>query len=66
MLPQERFESLQRKHAMLSALIEREETLPSANENYVSHLKRQKLMIKDILVGIRDDLMEREAARGRA
>jgi len=57
MLPQERFESLQRKHAMLSALIEREETLPSANETYVSHLKRQKLMIKDVLAGIRDDLL---------
>ena len=67
MMPQERLESLQRKHSMLSALIEREESLPSANDTYVRQLKRQKLMIKDILAGVRDDLMaevqERQAGR---
>lgn len=57
MLPQERLEALQRKHSMLSSLIEREEILPAANEAYVRQLKRQKLMIKDILEGIRHDLM---------
>lgn len=55
---------------MLSALIEREESLPAANESYVRQLKRQKLMIKDILSGIRDDLMdearERQQTYGRA
>jgi len=52
---------------MLSALIEREESLPSTNDNYVRQLKRQKLMIKDILAGVREDLMaelgERQAGR---
>lgn len=57
MMAQERLDSLQRKHSMLSALIEREESLPSANDTYVRQLKRQKLMIKDILAGVRDDLM---------
>ncbi len=68
MMPQERLEALQRKHSMLSALIEREETLPSSNENYVRQLKRQKLMIKDILGGIREDLLEslKETRTGRA
>ncbi|MCB1537404.1 MAG: DUF465 domain-containing protein [Rhodospirillales bacterium] len=69
-MPQERLEALQRKHSMLSALIEREESLPAANESYVRQLKRQKLMIKDILSGIRDDLMdearERQQTYGRA
>lgn len=67
MMPQERLDSLHRKHSMLSALIEREESLPSANDTYVRQLKRQKLMIKDILAGVRDDLMaevqERQAGR---
>lgn len=57
-MPQERLDSLQRKHSMLSALIEREESLPSANDSYIRQLKRQKLMIKDILSGVRADLME--------
>jgi hypothetical protein len=56
-MPQERLDALQRKHSMLSALIEREENLPSANDSYIRQLKRQKLMIKDILAGVRDDLM---------
>jgi hypothetical protein len=67
MMAQERLESLQRKHSMLSALIEREESLPSSNDTYVRALKRQKLMIKDILAGVRDDLMaevqDRQAGR---
>jgi hypothetical protein len=68
MMPQERLEALQRKHSMLSALIEREESLVSANDSYIRQLKRQKLMIKDILTGIRDDLMEevRERRTGNA
>lgn len=63
MMPQERLDALQRKHSMLSALIEREESLPSANDSYIRQLKRQKLMIKDILSGVRDDLMEEVANR---
>ncbi len=56
-MPQERLDALQRKHSMLSALIEREESIPSANDSYIRQLKRQKLMIKDILSGVRDDLL---------
>lgn len=66
MLAHERSESLQRKHSMLSALIEREESLPCTNDSYVRQLKRQKLMIKDILSGVRTDLVEEARARGRA
>jgi hypothetical protein len=62
-MPQERLDALQRKHSMLSALIEREESLPSANDSYIRQLKRQKLMIKDILAGVRDDLMGEVAQR---
>jgi hypothetical protein len=62
-MPQERLDALQRKHSMLSALIEREESLPSANDGYIRQLKRQKLMIKDILAGIRNDLLEEVASR---
>jgi len=62
MLPSERLEALQRKHAMLSSLIEREEIQPASNESYIRQLKRQKLLIKDILEGIRADLMS--APRG--
>lgn len=58
MMPQERLDSLQRKHSMLAALIEREENQPASNEGYVRQLKRQKLMIKDILEGVRDDLSD--------
>jgi|GEM_PF-1384349 len=63
MMPSERLDALQRKHSMLSALIEREESLPSANDSYIRQLKRQKLMIKDILTGVRDDLMEEVGQR---
>ncbi|MBU6235742.1 MAG: DUF465 domain-containing protein [Alphaproteobacteria bacterium] len=66
MLARERLEALQRKHGMLSMLIEREENLPSSNESYVRQLKRQKLMIKDILSGVRTDLLEEARSRGRA
>lgn len=62
MMPQERLESLQRKHSMLSALIEKEENQLTSNEDYVRKLKRQKLMIKDILEGVRGDLGEARAA----
>lgn len=66
MLPRERYEALQRKHGLLSSLIEREENLPSSNEGYVRQLKRQKLMIKDILAGVRTDLLDEARGRSRA
>ena len=66
MLAQERVESLQRKHSMLSDLIEREERQPALNEGYVKQLKRQKLMIKEILAGVRDDLMGEARERATA
>lgn len=47
MLPQERLNSLKRKHASLSALIEREQMRPGVNETYLKQLKAQKLLIKD-------------------
>ena len=47
MLPQERLDSLKRKHAQLSAMIEREQAQPGVNEIYLKQLKAQKLMLKD-------------------
>lgn len=60
-MPQERLESLQRKHSMLAALIEREESQAASNGDYIRKLKRQKLMIKDILEGVREDLTDARA-----
>lgn len=66
MLPRERTEALQRKHSALSSLIEREEASPAADENYLRQLKQQKLMIKDVLAGVRDDQAEEERGGRRA
>ena len=56
MMPQERLESLQRKHSMLDAMIEKEEHQAAVDDEYIRKLKRQKLIIKDILEGVRDDI----------
>jgi hypothetical protein len=66
MLPQERLESLQRKHEDLSFLIEREEVSPSANSIYLRKLKQQKLMVKDILAGVHEELMSEIQNRKKA
>tara|TARA_Y100001001_G_C7985079_1_gene300865 strand:- start:469 stop:678 length:210 start_codon:yes stop_codon:yes gene_type:complete len=54
MLPTERVEALRRKHMMISRQIETESKNPYVNERYVKMLKRQKLMLKEMIEGVRD------------
>lgn len=55
MLSQKRLESLQSKRAMLARQIDKEERSVSADTTLLRHLKKQKLEIKEILDGIRED-----------
>lgn len=54
MVPNERLESLRRKHNLLSQEVEREEKSAYVNDRYVKMLKRQKLIIKEMIEGVRD------------
>lgn len=54
MVPNERLESLRRKHSLLSQEVEREEKSSYVNDRYVKMLKRQKLIIKEMIEGVRD------------
>lgn len=51
--PQERLQALRAKHQILSQRIDEAQKHPSTADFYVSQLKKQKLMIKEELVGIR-------------
>lgn len=53
MKPQDRIEALQKKHALLSALIEQEENTKSADDMFIQKLKKQKLMLKDVMLSIK-------------
>jgi len=55
MLSQERLHSLQRKRAVIAQQIEEEAKSPSTDQTLLQHLKKQKLELKDIIVGIRSD-----------
>lgn len=55
MLPQERLQSLQRKRLIIASQIEEEEKSPSVDPTLLRHLKKQKLELKDIIAGIRED-----------
>lgn len=59
MLPRERVEALQKKHALLSALIEQEERSTCADDLFIQKLKKQKLMIKDVLLGMRERMQQK-------
>jgi hypothetical protein len=54
MLPKKKIESLERKHSMLSHTIEREEARRTIDPTTLRALKREKLLVKDILAGVRD------------
>lgn len=51
--PQERVQALQSKHQILSERIDEAQRHPSTADFYVRQLKKQKLMIKEELEGIR-------------
>ena len=48
----ERVDALRRKHAILAKEVERESGNAYVNERYLKMLKRQKLIIKEMIVGI--------------
>lgn len=55
MLPQERLHSLQRKRSVIAHQIEEEEKSPSMDPTLLRHLKKQKLELRDIIAGIKND-----------
>lgn len=64
MVPTERVDSLRRKHALLSQEVEREEKSAYVNDRYIKMLKRQKLIIKEMIEGVsnQDTSSAREAS----
>jgi hypothetical protein len=55
MLSQKRLQSLQNKSALLAQRIEEVERSPSVDTTMVRHLKKQKLELKEIIEGLRQD-----------
>lgn len=55
MVPAERVEALRRKHDILSNEVERESKNAYVNERYLKMLKRQKLIIKEIIEGMQEE-----------
>lgn len=55
MLSQKRLETLQSKRAFLAKKIDKEERSASIDTTMLRHLKKQKLELKEIIVGIRED-----------
>lgn len=55
MLPQKRLEALQSKCALLAKHIDKEELSVSVDTMLLRQLKKQKLELKEIIVGIRKD-----------
>jgi hypothetical protein len=55
MIKRARLESLQGKHAELEAIIEREANRPHPDELMLRRLKKQKLALRDEIVGALTD-----------
>ena len=55
MLSQKRIQSLQSKRAIIAKQVEDEEKSPSMDPTLLRHLKKQKLELKEIISGLRDD-----------
>lgn len=55
MLSQKRLQSLQNKSALLAQRIEEVERSPSVDTTMLRHLKKQKLELKEIIEGVRQD-----------
>lgn len=55
MLPQKRLQSLETKRAHLSRQIEEVERSASSDTTALRHLKKQKLELKEIIMGLRED-----------
>jgi hypothetical protein len=57
MLPQKRLEALQSKRALIAKQIDKEESSSSVDPTLIRHLKKQKLELKEIITGIRKDIV---------
>lgn len=57
-----RVQALKTRHAILSSRIEDAQKSPSINDFYLRQLKKQKLLLKEEIVGIREDSHERASA----
>jgi len=55
MLSEKRLESLQKKSILLARRIEEQEKHPSFDTTTLRHLKKQKLEIKEVMEGLKDD-----------
>ena len=62
---QSRLEALRHKHAILKSRIEEEQRRPSAAEFYLRQLKKQKLLIKEQIEGVRSGTAHKTAGNGR-
>jgi hypothetical protein len=51
--PASRIEALRHKHALLKHRIETVQSLPSTTDFYLKQLKKQKLLLKEEIEGIR-------------
>ncbi len=51
--PASRIEALRHKHAILKHRIEQMQNLPSTTDFYLRQLKKQKLILKEVIEGIR-------------
>ncbi len=51
--PISRLESLKHKHSLLKYRIEQMQNLPSTTDFYLKQLKKQKLLLKEEIEGIR-------------
>jgi hypothetical protein len=51
--PASRLEALRHKHAILKHRIEQMQSLPSTTDFYLRQLKKQKLILKEQIEGIR-------------
>lgn len=62
MVPAQRVEALRRKHDILSNEVDRESKNAYVNERYLKMLKRQKLIIKEIIEGVQEEVDLKKAS----
>lgn len=55
MLPEKRLQSLTNRKAIIAKSIEDAERSPASDATVLRHLKKQKLEIREIIAGIRED-----------
>ncbi len=66
MLNPARLAALRNKHNLITKQIEFEETRPAVNRGLVVNLKRERLIIKETLAGVRVNYTERRDSSARA